>query len=368
VAAYGVARVSRWLLNKLAARYGWSKHTVSLVRILIGAAAWGAAVGYVLSLLGVADNTLLTTFGGSGAAMALAVKDVVGNLVHGVHFLFSRPFTVGSRVTIDEVPGTVHELSLRYVVLKTSLEPAYVYYTYSELIGKAVTVHERYETKEVRLRLSRPALPRGLMGALRDAATPRLWRPAIFSALGIAALSMLPMARGWFAGKGITTWFELALPWANFALILFLARSLSQAAKGAIARLAQRYEWSPPATTLVKLAASVLIWSVAGSFALNAVGVSWASLATTLSISTIILGIAVNDFVSSLFHAFIILLLKPFQIGDRIAVGKHEGEVLEINFQHVVLKKDDQSHILLPYASVKGFRSPREHGAKANNE
>jgi small conductance mechanosensitive channel len=98
------------------------------------------------------------------------------------------------------------------------------------------------------------------------------------------------------------------------------------------------------------------------------VGVSWASLATTLSISTIILGIAVNDFVSSLFNAFIILLLKPFQIGDRIAVGKHEGEVLDIDFRNVVLKKDDQSHILLPYASVKGFRSPREHGAKANEQ
>ncbi len=104
---------------------------------------------------------------------------------------------------------------------------------------------------------------------------------------------------------------------------------------------------------------------MAGSFALNTLGVSWTALATSLSVSTVILGIAVNDFVSGVFQAFLILILKPFKVGDRIAVGKHEGEVVDITFQHVVLKKDDASYILLPYASVKGFRSGREYGHKA---
>jgi small-conductance mechanosensitive channel len=363
--AYVGSRLSRWVIGKLAGRFGWSAPTVALARFVVAAGFWGAAAGYGLALIGVTDSALLTTFGGSGAAMALAVKDVVGNLVHGVHFLITRPYTVGSRVVIDEVPGTVHELTLRYVIVRTEQDPPYAFYTYSELTAKSVTVVGTYETKAARLKLRRPALPQGLLKALRDAASPKLWKPAILSALGITALSLLPLARGWFSAKGITTWFDAAFPWAAAALILFLGRSVAQGVHGAIARLAQRYGWSAPATTLIKLAATMTVWGVAGSFALNTLGVSWAALATSLSISTVILGIAVNDFVTGVFQAFLILLLRPFQIGDRIAVGKVEGEVLDINFQHVVLKKDDSSYILLPYASVKGFRSAREYGHKA---
>ncbi|MDX6770382.1 MAG: mechanosensitive ion channel, partial [Elusimicrobiota bacterium] len=360
--AYAASRLSRWVIGKLAARFGWSPATVALARFVAGAAFWGAAAGYGLALIGVTDSALLTTFGGSGAAMALAVKDVVGNLVHGVHFLVTRPYTVGSRVVIDDVPGTVHELTLRYVIVRTEQDPPYAFYTYTELTSKSVTIMGTFETKASRLKLRRPALPDGLLKALRDAASPSLWKPAAFSALGIAALSLLPLARGLFSEKGVASWFDAAFPWTSAALILFLGRSIAQGVHGAISRLAQRYGWSAPATTLIKLAATAVVWGVAGSFALNTLGVSWAALATSLSVSTIILGIAVNDYVTGVFQAFLILLLRPFQIGDRIAVGKHEGEVLDINFQHVVLKKDDSSYILLPYASVKGFRSGRDYG------
>lgn len=367
--AYAATRALRWAIGKLAGRYGWSRNTLTLARFLASAALWGGAAGYGLVLVGLADDALLTTFGGSGAALALAVKDVAGNLVHGVHFLLTRPFTVGSRVEIDDVAGTVHELTLRYIIVRTELQPAYVYYTYSELMGKSVTLRGSYEEQRAsRLKLRRPALPRGLLQALKDAASRELWRPALLSALGIAALSVLPLARAWFTQKGFLSLFESLLPWANFVLILFLARSLAGTAHGALSRLARRYGWSAPSATLLKLAASALIWGLGASFALNAVGVSWASLLTTVSISTVILGIAVNDYVSAMFQALLILLLRPFEVGDRIVVGKHEGEVLDIDFQHVVLKKDDASFILLPYASVKGFRSPREHGAKAKNQ
>lgn len=365
---YGAMRLSRWLIGVVGRKLGAQPETIGMARFVVSAGLWGAAAGYGLSLAGVSDNTLMTAFGGSGAAMALAIKDVLGNLVHAVHFLVSRPFTVGSQVVIDDVPGTVQELTLRYVIIRTEQNPSDAYYTYSELIAKPVTVRGAYQTKSARQSLRRPALPHGFLRALRDAAAPALWRPAFYSALGVAALSLLPAARGWFALKGAAGWFDAALPWASAGVILFLGRSIDRAVSGALTRLGQRYGWPATVTTLLKLGASALVWGTSGSFALNMVGVAWGTLAASLSISTIVFGVAVNDYVSGVFQAFLLLLLKPFRIGDRIAVGKHEGEVLDISFQHVVLKKDEQSHILLPYASVKGFRSGRDYGQKANKE
>ena len=102
--AYGLTRLSRWAITKLAARFGWEKNTVVLARFISNVVVWTSGVGVGLSVLGVSGTALLATFGAGGTAMALAVtlavRDVAGNLFHGVHFLLSRPFTVGDKVTI----------------------------------------------------------------------------------------------------------------------------------------------------------------------------------------------------------------------------------------------------------------------------
>jgi small-conductance mechanosensitive channel len=366
--AYALTRLSRWAVTKLASRFGWEKNTVVLARFISNAVVWTAGVGVGLSVLGVSGTALLATFGAGGTAMALAVtlavRDVAGNLFHGVHFLLSRPFTVGDKVTIGKITGVVHDLTLRYLVLKDEAG-GFILFTYNSISAAPVKLYGEYQTKEIRLKLAAPAFPRGLLRALRDAASPTLWKPILFSALAIAALSFLPLLPVVLKGTAVS-WLAVVLPYLKAAVVAFLTASISRSIKAALERLASRYEWSRPVTTVAKLGAAVLAWVIGGSFLLNAVGVSWAWVAGTLSLSTVLVSIAVNDYVSAVFQGAIVLALKPFQVGDRVKIGDNEGTVVDIDLKYVVLKLDGDSYMLIPHSVVKdsAISTPREYGQR----
>lgn len=366
--AYGLIRVTRWGIDKLAARLGWDKNAVVLARFASSVVLWTAGAGVGLGMAGVSGTALLATFGAGGTAMALAitlaVRDVAGNLFHGVHFLLSRPYTIGDKVTIGKITGVVHDLTLRYLVLQDETG-GFILFTYNKVSSSPVTLYSEYHTKESRLRLRKPVFPRGFVRALRDAVAPTLWKPILFSALAIAALSFLPLLPVFVKGTAVS-WLAVALPYLKAAVVAVLAASLSRSFKAAIERLAARYGWARPATTVAKLGATVLTWVVGGSFLLNAVGVSWAWVAGTLSLSTVLVSIAVNDYVSAVFQGSMILALKPFQIGDRVTIGDAAGTVVDITLQYVVLKLDAEGFMLIPHSVVKdsAIVTPREYGQR----
>lgn len=366
--AYGLTRFSRFIINKLAARFGWEQNTVVLARFISNVVVWTSGVGVGLSVLGVSGTALLATFGAGGTAMALAVtlavRDVAGNLFHGVHFLLSRPFTIGDKVTIGKTTGVVHDLTLRYLVLKDE-NGAFVLYTYNAIASAAVKLYGEYQTKEVRLKLRTPALPRGLLRALRDAASPTLWKPILFSVLAIAALSFFPLLPVVLKGTAVS-WLASVLPYVKAGIVAFLTASVSRSIKNALERLAERYDWPRPVATVVKLGAGLLAWVIGGSFLLNAAGVSWTWVAGTLSLSTVLVSIAVNDYVSAVFQGSLVLALKPFKVGDRVRIGEHEGVVVDINLKYVVLKLDGESFMLIPHSVVKdsAIATPREYGQR----
>ncbi|PIR19744.1 MAG: hypothetical protein COV48_00310, partial [Elusimicrobia bacterium CG11_big_fil_rev_8_21_14_0_20_64_6] len=147
--AYALTRVSRWAINKMALRFNWDKNTVVLARFISSAVLWTAGAGVGLSLIGVTGTVLLATFGAGGTAMALAitlaVRDVAGNLFHGVHFLLTRPFSVGDKVTIGKTTGIVHDMTLRYLVLQDE-KGGFVLYTYNKITAAAVTLYGEYQS------------------------------------------------------------------------------------------------------------------------------------------------------------------------------------------------------------------------------
>lgn len=366
--AYALTRFSRFLITKLASRFGWEPNTVVLARFISNVVVWTSGVGVGLSVLGVSGTALLATFGAGGTAMALAVtlavRDVAGNLFHGVHFLLSRPFTIGDKVTIGKTTGVVHDLTLRYLVLRDE-NGGFILFTYNSIASAAVKLYGEYRTKEVRLKLRKPALPRGFLRAVRDAASPTLWKPILFSALAIAALSFFPLLPVVLKGTAVS-WLASVLPYVKAGIVAFLTASVARSIKNALERLAERYGWPRPVATVVKLGAGLLAWLVGGSFLLNAAGVSWAWVAGTLSLSTVLVSIAVNDYVSAVFQGSLVLALKPFKVGDLVKIGDHHGTVVDINLKHVVLKLDADSFMLIPHSVVKdsAIATPREYGQR----
>ncbi|UPT76011.1 MAG: mechanosensitive ion channel family protein [Elusimicrobiota bacterium] len=368
--AWALSRAVRWAVDKAAAKRGWERNTIATWRFVSSLAVWGGAAAAGLSMAGVSGTTLAETFGLGGTAVALAislaVKDVAGNLFHGVHFLLSRPYTIGDKITVGKTTAVVRDMTLRYVVLAGE-DGRDVLRTHSSLAAAPVTLYGTYQTKEVRLKLRKPALPHGLLRALRDAAAPTLWKPIVFSAAGIAALAFLPMLGGLAAAKSLT-WAAALLPYLKAGLVAFLANSLASTLSRSIARLGERYGWNPAVVTVAKLGATVLTWIVGGSFLLNAVGVSWPWVLKTLSLGGALVSIAVVDYGTAIFNAIVVFRLKPFAIGDEnVSIGEHTGTVVDITWQNVVLKLDDARYIIIPHAVVKDaeIKNPKKYGQRA---
>jgi small conductance mechanosensitive channel len=72
-----------------------------------------------LQQLGVETTSFLTIVGAAGLAIALALKDSLGNFSSGVMLVFFRPFKVGDQIDAAGVSGVVESIGIFHVVLKT---------------------------------------------------------------------------------------------------------------------------------------------------------------------------------------------------------------------------------------------------------
>ncbi len=77
-------------------------------------------------------------------------------------------------------------------------------------------------------------------------------------------------------------------------------------------------------------------------------GVNPSSLITSLGIGSVALGFAFKDVLQNLFAGFLILLYRPFYIGDQIKIDDFEGTVEEINVRATKIKTYDGERVVVP--------------------
>jgi MscS family membrane protein len=64
------------------------------------------------------------------------------------------------------------------------------------------------------------------------------------------------------------------------------------------------------------------------------------------------IGLAAQDVLKNIFGGFVILLDRPFQVGDLIDVGPHHGEVLNIGLRATRIRTRDDTVVTVPNAEV----------------
>lgn len=85
----------------------------------------------------------------------------------------------------------------------------------------------------------------------------------------------------------------------------------------------------------VKNAYNVLLIVIIGSIWINSLG----SLATFFGLATAGLAIALRDPIVNLAGWLFILLRRPFEVGDRIQIGQHAGDVIDIRFYQFTINE-----------------------------
>lgn len=103
---------------------------------------------------------------------------------------------------------------------------------------------------------------------------------------------------------------------------------------------------------LIKQVAYYAVWVLGIIVALDAFGFDPQSVATGLGLTSLALGFALKDIISNFISGILILILRPFELGDQIIIGETEGNVERIELRATQLRTYDGRVVLVPNAEV----------------
>ena len=144
----------------------------------------------------------------------------------------------------------------------------------------------------------------------------------------------------------------LRLPLALLILVagLWLSRRIARL----LARVLERAHLD---LVLVQFLKSVTYYGLAAVVCVAAVGqlgVSTASLLTVLGAAGLAVGLALKDSLSSIAAGVVLMILRPFTVGDMVSVAGQTGTVEKATIFHTQLATPDNQRVLVPNGAILG--------------
>jgi small conductance mechanosensitive channel len=146
-------------------------------------------------------------------------------------------------------------------------------------------------------------------------------------------------------------------PWAGLltAMIIFIIGSIgARAASRAVRRVGLRSRVADP--TLVPVFSSLIrwtIWILSVIAALDAFGVETRSFLAFLGAAGIGVGLALKETLGDIAAGIVLLVLRPFDVGDSVDIAGVGGDVESIDFFETILRSYDGVTISLPNNRVR---------------
>ncbi len=106
----------------------------------------------------------------------------------------------------------------------------------------------------------------------------------------------------------------------------------------------------------IKLVAKIILWSVGILLVLDNLGVNISALAASLGIGGIAIALAAQNILGDLFSSFSIYFDKPFQVGDYVVLGAHEGTVKKIGLKTTRLESLSGEELVISNAELTSTR------------
>jgi small-conductance mechanosensitive channel len=93
--------------------------TLSIIEFLARASIWSLVLLLTLDNLGVNITALVAGLGVGGIAVALAVQNILGDLLASLTITLDKPFVLGDFITVDDFKGTVERIGVKSVHLRS---------------------------------------------------------------------------------------------------------------------------------------------------------------------------------------------------------------------------------------------------------
>lgn len=106
-----------------------------------------------LIVLGVESTALIAVLGAAALAIAVGLRGMLANVAAGMMMIALRPMSIGDYIVGSGVEGTVTELGLFNMLLKTS-DGLYVFVPNSQIWGKAITNYSREPHRRIDIEIN----------------------------------------------------------------------------------------------------------------------------------------------------------------------------------------------------------------------
>jgi small-conductance mechanosensitive channel len=187
--------------------------------------------------------------------------------------------------------------------------------------------------------------------ARREPPTARFWfAPYLFAlALFLGAEVLIDSTVVENTGLGLLLR-KVALGAAVIVLIVGLARAIETTVVNRLASVAARYHL----TQALHLAMALLI----GLTVVSLLSANWYTTLASLGVVSVILGLALQTPLTSLFGWIYIMIRAPYRIGDRIRIGDATGDVINVGYLDTTLWEFGGPYLTTDHPSGRIIKFP----------
>lgn len=135
-------------------------------------------------------------------------------------------------------------------------------------------------------------------------------------------------------------------------IIYFVGKALVSFINGMLGKMLERRKVDPTIQTFLKSLVNILLMVLLIISVVSALGVNTTSFAALLASAGVAVGMALSGNLQNLAGGIVVLLFRPFKVGDYIEALGTSGTVSEIQIFHTILTTPDNKKIFLPNGAL----------------
>jgi small-conductance mechanosensitive channel len=136
----------------------------------------------------------------------------------------------------------------------------------------------------------------------------------------------------------------------NIAIIVAIAWGVSYVARRQIEPLLSRRSFGRNGALLVGRLLSIAAFVVAFVAILSLLGANMTGLLAFLSAFTVAVGLAIQDVLKNFVSGILLLIERPFRVGDKVKIRDVEGEIQGIDVRSTLVRNTEGALVLIPNA------------------
>ncbi|WP_407330349.1 mechanosensitive ion channel domain-containing protein [Enterovibrio sp. 27052020O] len=156
----------------------------------------------------------------------------------------------------------------------------------------------------------------------------------------------------WFVTNAPQIIFQLVV----FLVILFIARLIANVTRKVVKRAvaSKNLKFSQLMQDFFISMSGKGVWFIGILIALSQIGLNLTPILTGFGIAGVIIGFALQDTLSNFAAGMMLLIYRPFDVGDFVAAGGVEGKVSHMSLVNTTIKTFDNQIIIVPNSKIWG--------------